>query len=135
MTHSQVKLDATLALFQFSITIIWLMGLFGILIAMGKGWLDRNAIPMDSVLTTTSIIVFFWFQRLRQQTPIDGTVTTTEGGRSQQQPCTRAEGAPAVHRRAKCAALRAKRAESELVRRSEERRVGKECRSRWSPYH
>src|SRR5256886_10405552 len=23
----------------------------------------------------------------------------------------------------------------ELVRRSEERRVGKECRSRWSPYH
>ena len=24
---------------------------------------------------------------------------------------------------------------SELVRRSEERRVGKECRSRWSPYH
>ena len=25
--------------------------------------------------------------------------------------------------------------ESELVKRSEERRVGKECRSRWSPYH
>ena len=24
---------------------------------------------------------------------------------------------------------------SELVDRSEERRVGKECRSRWSPYH
>ena len=24
---------------------------------------------------------------------------------------------------------------SELIRRSEERRVGKECRSRWSPYH
>ena len=23
----------------------------------------------------------------------------------------------------------------ELVKRSEERRVGKECRSRWSPYH
>jgi len=26
-------------------------------------------------------------------------------------------------------------ANSELVHRSEERRVGKECRSRWSPYH
>ena len=25
--------------------------------------------------------------------------------------------------------------ESRVVRRSEERRVGKECRSRWSPYH
>ena len=25
--------------------------------------------------------------------------------------------------------------ESDVVRRSEERRVGKECRSRWSPYH
>src|SRR5258708_11413973 len=29
---------------------------------------------------------------------------------------------------------RAKR-EGQLTRRSEERRVGKECRSRWSPYH
>src|SRR2546430_10309229 len=27
------------------------------------------------------------------------------------------------------------RADSERVDRSEERRVGKECRSRWSPYH
>ena len=26
-------------------------------------------------------------------------------------------------------------AEHRAVRRSEERRVGKECRSRWSPYH
>ena len=26
-------------------------------------------------------------------------------------------------------------AESQLILRSEERRVGKECRSRWSPYH
>ena len=26
-------------------------------------------------------------------------------------------------------------ADAELCRRSEERRVGKECRSRWSPYH
>ena len=25
--------------------------------------------------------------------------------------------------------------QSRMVRRSEERRVGKECRSRWSPYH
>ena len=25
--------------------------------------------------------------------------------------------------------------DTELVSRSEERRVGKECRSRWSPYH
>ena len=25
--------------------------------------------------------------------------------------------------------------EAGLIRRSEERRVGKECRSRWSPYH
>ena len=24
---------------------------------------------------------------------------------------------------------------AQLIRRSEERRVGKECRSRWSPYH
>ena len=28
-----------------------------------------------------------------------------------------------------------KRTELETLTRSEERRVGKECRSRWSPYH
>src|SRR2546430_6700388 len=32
-------------------------------------------------------------------------------------------------------ALRVDLAQSPAVRRSEERRVGKECRSRWSPYH
>ena len=31
--------------------------------------------------------------------------------------------------------LSAKTEESDKVSRSEERRVGKECRSRWSPYH
>jgi len=31
--------------------------------------------------------------------------------------------------------LEARRAEAKLPDRSEERRVGKECRSRWSPYH
>src|SRR2546430_16828863 len=30
---------------------------------------------------------------------------------------------------------RAGRVEGDALRRSEERRVGKECRSRWSPYH
>src|SRR3989441_12180981 len=32
-------------------------------------------------------------------------------------------------------ALWGRRVGAEVVRRSEERRVGKECRSRWSPYH
>ena len=32
------------------------------------------------------------------------------------------------------AAVRAGRANAQVLR-SEERRVGKECRSRWSPYH
>jgi len=31
--------------------------------------------------------------------------------------------------------LRAYRAFNQFEERSEERRVGKECRSRWSPYH
>jgi len=29
----------------------------------------------------------------------------------------------------------AKKVEKKILDRSEERRVGKECRSRWSPYH
>ena len=33
------------------------------------------------------------------------------------------------------AALRELKEETSIVSRSEERRVGKECRSRWSPYH
>src|SRR5256885_9259956 len=36
---------------------------------------------------------------------------------------------------ARSARLRARRVRSHDVARSEERRVGKECRSRWSPYH
>ena len=37
----------------------------------------------------------------------------------------------------KCRNIRqfAKQMEKNGIRRSEERRVGKECRSRWSPYH
>ena len=31
--------------------------------------------------------------------------------------------------------IKAQEAVQEAVNRSEERRVGKECRSRWSPYH
>ena len=31
--------------------------------------------------------------------------------------------------------LSLRKADAEMIERSEERRVGKECRSRWSPYH
>ena len=36
---------------------------------------------------------------------------------------------------AQCYIVGALNVATELSRRSEERRVGKECRSRWSPYH
>src|SRR5687767_15675678 len=40
------------------------------------------------------------------------------------------------HRRAgPCAGRRSERERRRIDARSEERRVGKECRSRWSPYH
>src|SRR2546425_9268748 len=39
------------------------------------------------------------------------------------------------HFRARAHALEAGPIDHGLLRRSEERRVGKECRSRWSPYH
>ena len=39
-------------------------------------------------------------------------------------------GAAKAHKQAVAVALKNRRA-----KRSEERRVGKECRSRWSPYH
>src|SRR2546422_7276351 len=40
-----------------------------------------------------------------------------------------------LRRRAARDEIAEKRGELELGERSEERRVGKECRSRWSPYH
>src|SRR2546430_14414551 len=45
---------------------------------------------------------------------------------------------PAVERELRDAVVRRERRRAQtalLERRSEERRVGKECRSRWSPYH
>ena len=36
---------------------------------------------------------------------------------------------------ARIAGIQAAKKTSDLIPRSEERRVGKECRSRWSPYH
>ena len=35
----------------------------------------------------------------------------------------------------RAATLKARAYDRDVARRSEERRVGKECRSRWSPYH
>src|SRR2546427_9604226 len=41
-----------------------------------------------------------------------------------------------AHQRPEAAeAVRMTKREQEVMQRSEERRVGKECRSRWSPYH
>ena len=42
---------------------------------------------------------------------------------------------PKVSRRKEIIKIRAEINEIETKKRSEERRVGKECRSRWSPYH
>src|SRR2546429_2623454 len=60
----------------------------------------------------------FWILKARRKNAHDGVTLLVQ--------CDR----PAQHVR-----VAAKSALPEAVSRSEERRVGKECRSRWSPYH
>src|SRR3712207_9523932 len=70
--------------------------------------------------------------------PLDGdflasfTVDNQGRGRARQQSLARAYLSVG---RVMSADDRRRRVGSRRVRRSEERRVGKECRSRWSPYH
>ena len=55
---------------------------------------------------------------------------------SEQYKGTAMEGLDAFQRQLKRFDIRVKGRNSDVVeKRSEERRVGKECRSRWSPYH
>src|SRR6476619_7525673 len=51
------------------------------------------------------------------------------------QTCALPISAPSSGTRPTCASSPSRPATSTRARRSEERRVGKECRSRWSPYH
>src|SRR3712207_7884030 len=75
---------------------------------------------------TCALPISFVVHPEHSEPPVDGTV-----GR-----CPH-EGLPVlIARTAVSAAVRAPRAPTRPGRaRSEERRVGKECRSRWSPYH
>src|SRR2546422_4161278 len=50
-------------------------------------------------------------------------------------PAERDGGSDGLRRRAQCARVHELLLTQPLGVRSEERRVGKECRSRWSPYH
>src|SRR5256885_5289281 len=49
--------------------------------------------------------------------------------------CGNSESAPASARLLDVRSYRCRHHAVSVVERSEERRVGKECRSRWSPYH
>src|SRR3712207_8612064 len=55
----------------------------------------------------------------------------TRGGAAEAAPCAGKSAPPAPEARARRASMEL----AGLEPRSEERRVGKECRSRWSPYH
>ena len=67
----------------------------------------------------TSMLLVFWGCSDKEE---DGTATPDAGGKT--------AGATMLVSTPKPTA-----AATEAPQRSEERRVGKECRSRWSPYH
>src|SRR5256885_3474576 len=93
-------------------------------------------------VTTKWVKIFFFFSSRRRHTRLQGDWSSDvcssdlgaggRGGRGQQEKDTAAGGATTAHREAQ---LETPSGQHEAPVRSEERRVGKECRSRWSPYH
>src|SRR5262245_65185778 len=82
------------------------------------------------------LFIFFFFSSRRRHTRClsdwSSDVCSSDlggGARRACEPHRREQGEEA------CCGLRALEALGERETRSEERRVGKECRSRWSPYH
>ena len=77
---------------------------------------------------------FLYDLKKNQQTDIEGSQNEEEG----QTAIVIEEDKPEKKKRKKRRKVEAVREDIEktaIVIRSEERRVGKECRSRWSPYH
>src|SRR5215510_15957175 len=72
------------------------------------------------------VVVFFFFQA--EDGIRDGHVTGV-------QTCALPISRPCFIPSAPSSSVSAQRSSHARVARSEERRVGKECRSRWSPYH
>src|SRR2546426_5592766 len=96
-------------------------------------------------LNLNSYIIFFFFSSRRRHTRLQGDWSSDVCSSDLRLPALNpvpdparaviaVEIAPEELRKA-AAAIAVAPGDRAVVQRSEERRVGKECRSRWSPYH
>src|SRR5256885_12175048 len=96
---------------------------------------------LTSVLDTRSCCLFFFFSSRRRHTRLQGDWSSDVC--SSDLPCSYRHGNRGNKNKARLKFVMRERGfdwlrdaiEEEYRDRSEERRVGKECRSRWSPYH
>src|SRR5574341_1937591 len=97
--------------------------------ASAKGFVSRlpRKAPHRRICRDRTVIRHRWARRVAS----GARVIYGEGTR-QNYPVTSGEGVPAL---GEVVQTEPKPAAENRVKRSEERRVGKECRSRWSPYH
>src|SRR5258706_8632834 len=90
-------------------------------------------------LLTCCVFFFFFFSSRRRHTRLVSDWSSDVCSSDLRRPCafafTRLIAAPLVGRLVNKVGERVVLATGIGVVRSEERRVGKECRSRWSPYH
>jgi len=125
------ELDAAASAHGLAVTggrVSW-MGVAGVALGEGSGWLERALGPTrDSVVTVeaTGVVVSSLVLRLAPVEPVMlcGFLTFPSG---------RAREVAVAYRDLMADAPVS--VGGGLTLRSEERRVGKECRSRWSPYH
>ena len=76
-----------------------------------------------------------WWPELHRQVRVEGRVVRVSAREADAYFATRPRGAQLGAWASPQSRVVASRAALEQAMRSEERRVGKECRSRWSPYH
>src|SRR2546426_5974365 len=100
---------------------------------------------MVTFLYMFSFFCFFFFSSRRRHTRLQGDWSSDvcssdlflgTSARVRDQPANRKGSAPVrIHFHRHLIVRAANAASLHFKQRSEERRVGKECRSRWSPYH
>jgi hypothetical protein len=73
MNDAVQRLERFLARSQLTITLYWISGTFALFAAEGLKFIDPKSMPNETILTITSVIIYFWFNRSRPQTPVDTT--------------------------------------------------------------
>lgn len=59
-------IDSFTAKAQLAVTVMWLIGVFGLFYMEGLGYFAKG-VPQEGLLAATGVILYFWFNRQRNQ--------------------------------------------------------------------